>query len=756
MTSVLGNRVLRSEDPRFLTGGGDYVGNRRWPDELHAVYVRSPVAHAHIAAIDTHEAAGHPEVATVVTAADLPGIGPLPLEHGEFDDACRRPLLATDRVRFVGELVAVVVAETLEAATDAAEAVVVSYEALPAAVTLDAAEAADVVLFDDLGTNVVATINADDPAFDVSGCEVVIERRWFNQRLAPVPIEASVSAARWDDGRLTHYAASQGAGAFRDALIDVFGYHPDAVRVITPDVGGGFGARGAAHPEELLVAELARRLGRPVRWSETRSENLQAMVHGRAVDQHVTLGGTRDGRITHWRSHWRQDAGAYPAIGALLPVFGHRMGPGVYDIAHVSFTSVSYATNTNPVGAYRGAGRPEATAALERAIDVYAATIGVDPAEVRRRNLMAPFDAPTTTAVGTVYDTGDYPGALDRALTAAGYNELRARQQRRRAEGHPVQLGIGLACYVEITGIGPPEGSAEFATVELVPGGGLVVRTGATPFGQGHATTWAMVAADHTGVPAAAITVVHGDTDQIPSSSVTGGSRSVQIAGSSVVDAAGRLVDAARSVAAEALEARVDDIVLDADAGRFHVAGTPAVAIDWADVAAAVGASTSLVGTAEFVQERATYPFGAHVAVVEVDTDTGLVRLVRHVAVDDCGTIINPLIAEGQVHGGLAQGAAQALFEEVCYDSHGTLLTGTLADYAVPSAADLPSFERVEMVTPTPLNPLGAKGIGESGTIGATPAVHNAVVDALAPFGVDHLDMPCSPMRVWEALGRSR
>jgi len=424
------------------------------------------------------------------------------------------------------------------------------------------------------------------------------------------------------------------------------------------------------------------------------------------------------------------------------------MASGVYDIPGIQFSSNSVATTTTPTGAYRGAGRPEATAALERIVDVFAAEAGLDPAAVRRRNLVAADRFPFTTPTGTVYDSGDYAGALDRALAAAGYDELRAEQARRREDGDRRLLGIGVACYVEITGV---MGGPEYGSVELLPDGGARVVTGSTPYGQGHVTAWSMLVQDRTGIPMDRVEVVYGDTDLVPSSEVTGGSRSLQIAGSAVHQAAGTLVDLATERAAELLEASPHDVVLDAGSGRFHVVGSPAVSVGWTDVGAALGDDV-LLAVSDFSAPGPTFPFGAHVAVVEVDADTGRVELLRLVACDDAGVILNPLLVDGQVHGGLAQGAAQALFEQVVYDGDGNPLTTTFADYSIPSAAELPSFERVPMETPTPVNPLGAKGIGESGTIGATPAVQNAVVDALAHLGVRHLDLPVTPERVWRAI----
>jgi carbon-monoxide dehydrogenase large subunit len=515
-----------------------------------------------------------------------------------------------------------------------------------------------------------------------------------------------------------------------------------------PDVGGGFGAKGTPFPEDVLLGDLARRSGRPVLWAEDRSSSMQALAHGRAQVLDVTLAGSRDGRFSHYRLDITQDAGAHGMMSAFLPVMTRMMASGVYDIANVDVSWRSVLTTTTPNTSYRGAGRPEAAAALERMVDLFAAEVGLDPAEVRRRNFIAPEAFPFTTPTGTVYDVGEYLASLEAVLEAAGYDELRAEQARRRETGEGRLLGIGLATYVEVTG---PGGGSEFGSVQLLPDGRFRLVTGTTPYGQGHVTTWAMLAADRLGVSMDRIDVVHGDTDVVPSGSITGGSRSVQIAGSAVADASERLVEAAREAAAEVLEAAAADVVLDTGRGEFHVAGTPSLGVGWERLAEVRGAEP-LAGVAELTQEGSTFPFGTHLAVVEVDADTGAVELVRFVAVDDAGTIINPLLAHGQVHGGIAQGVAQALMEEVRFDEDGNPLTASFADYAVISAPELPSFEVLSMETPTPLNPLGAKGIGESGSIGSTPAVQNAVVDALAHLGTRHVDIPCTAERVWRAL----
>jgi carbon-monoxide dehydrogenase large subunit len=577
----------------------------------------------------------------------------------------------------------------------------------------------------------------------------VVEERIVNQRLTAAPIEGRSAAAYWtDDGRLVHYAACQGAHPTRDLLATVYGLDPSRVRVVVPDVGGGFGAKSRTFPDEAALGFYAQVVGRPVRWTETRTENMVAMVHGRGQIQHARLGGTRDGRITAYQLDVVQDAGAYPVLGARLPAMTMLMTTGAYDIANAGFSGVSVVTNTVPTTAYRGAGRPEAAVAIERMVDRFAAELGMDPADVRRRNLVAPFDDRYTTAIGTVYDVGDYPGALERVLRAADYSALRAEQARRWDTGDSMALGIGIATYVEITAAA---GGGEFGAVEL-DGGRIRVRSGSTPTGQGHDTTWAMVVADRTGVALEDVEVLHGDTERIPRGGLTVGSRSVQLGGAAIAAACDALVELGRGAAAVLLEASVDDVVLDRDAGCFHVAGTPARAVAWADLGAGAGDGTALSAEADHVPAMPTFPFGAHLAVVEVDTETGRVALRRIVAVDDAGRILNPVVAEGQVHGGIAQGAAQALLEAVRYDEEGQPLTTNFADYPVISATELPSLELVSMATPTFVNQLGAKGIGESGTIGAIPAVYNAVIDALGHLGVRHLETPLTPERVWAAL----
>jgi len=759
--SILGTRVLRIEDPRFLTSGGVYtedVVDDRLTGACHVFFVRSPIAHARITGIDVSAALSAPGVIAAFTGADLadlPDIGPM--MPALLNDRMRRRLLAPDVVRYVGDPVAAVVTEEPYQGEDAVELVDVDYAPLPAVISLADAASDEVVLFEEAGTNIAA--NFGDPAaldehlFD--DCDAVVSHAIVNQRVAPAPMETRAAAAVWGkDGRLTAWVPNQGAQGTRSSLAGLLGVEPEQIRVITPDVGGAFGAKFGADPEHAVVAWVARRLGRPARWTETRYENLIGMTHGRAQEQIVTIGGGLDGKVRAYRLEILQDAGAYPRIGAILPFLTILMTPGPYAFPRAEAVARTVVTTTTPLGAYRGAGRPEATAAVERAMDLFAAEIGMDPAEVRRRNLLPPFTEPHQTAFGALYDSGDYVVALERALTAADYDGLRKEQAERRERGDVVQLGIGLACYVEITGAGDGEetGPSENATVEMHPDGSVTILTGTSPHGQGHATAWAMLASDELGIPLDKITLQWGDTDLIPEGGGTGGSRSLQQGGAAVQQASQELIELARERAAAVLEANPADLVFDAGRSAFAVAGDPDAAVPLARLAE----HERLLVRAVFSAPGATFPFGTHVAVVEVDTETGKVVLTRMITVDDAGFVLNPLLAEGQRHGGIAQGAAQALLEEFRYDDDGNPLTTSFADYPFLSATEVPSFELVDMATPTSYNPLGAKGIGEAGTIGATPAVQNAVVDAVAHLGVRHIDMPASPLRVWRALQAAR
>ncbi len=747
--SIMGTRVLRTEDPRLITQGGVYTDDLRLPEltgAAHVTIVRSPVAHALITGIDASAAAGMPGVVAVLTAADLPA----PPEGG---DPTAEPLLAADRVRYVGEPVALVLTEGRYQGEDAAELVSVDYDVLPAVPSIEEALTGGTLLFPGTENNILGTGTSgegDGTSFD--GCDVVVERTIVNQRLAPVPLEPRAMAAAWTGDRLTVWSSTQNAQLARGAIAGAVGLDPALIRVIAPDVGGGFGAKVAVDRDAICIAWAAKHTGHAVRWIESRSENLVGMVHGRGQRQTYKIGGTRDGRVLAYYLDVVQDCGAFNRLGVFLAQLTALMAAGVYDLPHAGATFRAVATTCTPIAAYRGAGRPEAAAAIERAMDDFAAEIGMDPAEVRRINVVPPDKFPFTTATGATYDSGEYAAALDRVLDAAGYQALRAEQARRRERGDTTQVGLGMSVYVEITA---GDMSGETARVVVDGTGSATVFTGSSAHGQGHHTAWAMLVQNELGIPMDSITVVHGDTDAIPEAIGTFGSRSLQLGGTAVVQAAGVVKEQARRLAAEMIEAAEADLELDTARGTWQVRGDPASALGWGQIAERAGPD-GLAADARFDASAPTFPFGAHLAVVEVDTETGKATLVRHVTVDDAGRILNPVLAEGQRHGGIAQGVAQALLEEVRYDPDGNPLTSTLVDYAAITATELPSFELVASETPTTINPLGAKGIGEAGTIGSTPAVLNAVIDAVSHLGVRHIDMPATPEKVWAAINEAR
>lgn len=746
--SILGTSVRRVEDLDLITGASTYVGNLRLDGQLHLAFVRSPLAHGAITAIGCDEAAAAPGVVGVFTAANLD----LPAHHGLMvvNPDLPRPPLAVDRVRFVGEAVAVVVAETKAQAVDAAELVEVDYDPLPAVVDPEAALAPGAEPQFEGRDNLAAGARSDEDV--LSDAEVVVRARMVNQRIAVMPMEGNAIAVlpggfenQNDD--LTIWVSTQMPHAFRAQAAKLFGLENNRVRVIAPHVGGGFGGKAGMIAEHTVAVGVARALNRPVTWVETRSENLVSMPHGRGQVAYYELGLTRAGKITGLRARVVGDSGAYAGFGGALSMGPtYVMSQGVYDIPKIAFDAAVALTNTTPMGAFRGAGRPEATAHLERIMDIAADELGIDPVELRRRNFLDPAAFPLTTLPGARYDVGDYDLPLREALRIVDYDKVREEQRSRRESRDPVQLGVGLCVYVEITAGG---GGTEFGSVTVHADGSATISAGTSAHGQGHATAFAMLTSDRLGIPMDRITFVQSDTALVPRGSGTGGSRSLQMAGNAVVMAADDVLEQARRRAADLLEAAVDDVEL-TEAGEFGVTGVPSATLTWTQVASA---GEELHAGLDFRQEGATFPFGAHVCVVEVDTETGRVTPRRHVAVDDCGRILNPLLVEGQQHGGLAQGVAQALFEEILFDSEGQPITSTLADYRMPSAADLTWFETSTTETPTPMNPLGAKGIGESATVGATPAVQNAVVDALRPFGVRHIDLPCTPEKVWRAIG---
>jgi carbon-monoxide dehydrogenase large subunit len=749
--SILGTRVTRVEDPDLITGRGRYVGDIKIDGLASLAFVRSPFAHARLRGVDGAAALSHPGVIAVLTAGDLH----VPAFHGfmVLNEGCARPPLAEGKVRFAGEPVAIVVAETAAAAADGAELVAVDLDPLPAVADPELALAPGAPLqFEALGTNLVAGERDEDGEEVLRGAAVVVRARMVNQRVAVVPMEGNaITVVPGDDGRghdLTIYVSTQMPHVLAQRAAEVLDLPRERIRVVTPDVGGGFGGKAGLIAEHAVVIATARLLGRPVSWVETRTENLVAM-HGRGQVQYVELGLDRDGRFTGLRCRVVGDAGAYGGFGGALPIGSTRlMAQGTYRVPRIAYDVATALTNTTPMGAFRGAGRPEAAEMLERIVDIAADELGIDPVEIRRRNLLRPDELPLVTQTGAAYDSGDYPRALEEAVRLAGYEALRAEQAARRERGERRLLGVGVACYVEVTG---GEGE-EYGHVEVHADGSATIAVGTSGHGQGHPTAFGMIVSDQLGIPRDRIRFVQSDTALVPRGGGTGGSRSLQLGGSAVRSAAVSVLDRARELAGELLEASPADIVATGD-GRVGVVGTPARAVGWGELAEAARARGGpLAAAVDFHQTGATFPFGAHVAVVEVDLDTGGVRALRHVAVDDCGRVLNPLLVTGQQHGGIAQGMAQALLEEVVYDVDGNPLTASLIDYGVPTAAEMPAVETANTETPTPLNPLGAKGIGESGTVGSTPAVHNAVVDALSHLGVRHIDMPCTPDRVWRAI----
>ncbi|HWK28437.1 MAG TPA: xanthine dehydrogenase family protein molybdopterin-binding subunit [Solirubrobacter sp.] len=736
------------EDPPFLRGARPYTDDLREPGALYAVFVRAGFAHAHVRGIDTTDALAAPGVVGVYTAADL-SLEPLAAAGPPVTtpEEMRRPVLATDRVRFVGEPVAVVVAETRAQAVDAAAFVDVDYDPLDAVVDMTTALDESAPQLFEIG-NLAAT-SGPEGEDALADAEVRVSGRFLNQRLAAVPMEPSAALATPDPetGGFILYTPSQGPHAYQGAICASLGLEPEQLRVVSTATGGGFGARIACYPEQIVVVALARELGRAVRYVETRSETMLEMQHGRAQVQDVEIGGTRDGRITGLNVRVIADCGAYPADASLMPMLTGLMASGVYTVPKVNFRFDAVVTNTTPIGAYRGAGRPEATALVERAVDMLAAELEMDPAELRRRNFIEDF--PHQTVTGANYDSGAYRAALDRCLTNAGYEDLRAEQAVRRERGDVLQLGLGLCSYVEWTGFG-----SEFGTCTINADGTATVTAGTSSHGQGHETAYAQLVTGTLGIPLRDVKVIQSDTKLVKRGGGTMGSRSLQVGGTAVQRATDDVLEKGRRLAARLLEADVSDIQVVPGEG-LAVAGSPASAIPWAQLAAVAeehGLEGGLAAENDFETPDATYPFGTHLAVVEVDTETGLVNLIRHITVDDSGRIHNEKLLEGQVHGGIAQGVAQALYEEIAYDEDGNNVTGSLVSYALPSAGDLPSFETERTQTPTPRNPLGAKGVGESGAIGSTPAVWNAVIDALAPYGVRNLDMPLTPQRVWQAI----
>lgn len=767
-TQSIGRRVRRREDPALVTGAAAYTADIPLPDALHLAVVRSPYPHAEILGIETGDARKAPGVAGVFVGADLlPGLAKsFPVarspDAGAFSELAlpARWPVADRRARCVGDPVAVVVAESAPQAADAAEAVVVEYRELPGAGDSRTARAeAAAPLYDEHPGNRAFLWALDGDSAPATGeesageslTEVSLDFRI--QRLIPCAMEPRAAAARFEDGRITVWTSTQSPHRVRDSVARILGIPAEQVRAIAPEVGGGFGAKANLYPEEILVCWLARRLGRPVRWTATRTEDFATTTHGRNLFARLTLAADDDGRVRRADLDALFDCGAYYSRpGPTTPSLTGSMIVGPYAFPAATARAEGAFTNTAPNEPYRGSGRPEATYLLERTMDALAGRLGLDPAEIRRRNLIPADRFPYRTPTGLTYDSGEYAQALDLALSEGDYDGLRREQARRRTEnGKP--LGVGLACYVEICGFGPWEAGG--VTVER--DAGVTVRSGTSPHGQGHRTAWAQIAADRLGVPYDSVRVLHGDTDECPRGIGTFGSRSAPVGGSAIFRNAETVRRQAERLAAHLLECAPEDIRF--DDGRFFVAGSPARGVGWGEIAAyawseeaPADAADALAADTDFRPPGETFPFGTHLAAVEIEPETGEVRILRYLSVDDCGKVINPLLAEGQVHGGLAQGISQALHEEAAYDAGGNLLTGTLMEYAVPRADMLPGYELRRTVTPTPNNPLGVKGIGEAATIGSTPAVANAVLDALRPFGVEHLDTPLTPEKVWRAM----
>ena len=748
--SILGNAVTRKEDPGLLTGSNEYVDDLDI-DAAQIVFVRSTMAHAILLEVDISEAVNMPGVLAVYTAENIELTA---VNQSEFmDPSMNRPPLASGRVRFVGDIIAAVVAESKSQGVDAAEQIIVDYDPLPANADIEAAVADDApILWEGAENNVCFAIGNEYDGPDVTeGADVVVSERIVTQRLAGVPMEPNGCVAIPEGDSMTFYASTQAAHGLRDGLAPNLGLEPDNLRVIAPWVGGGFGPKAGLYIEYILCGKAAQQLDQPVRWAEQRGENMVSMAQGRAMVMNAEMGVNKDGSIVGLKARVVADAGAYPAIGAVLPMLTMQLSQAVYDIPAIDFFAQSVVTNTTFIGAYRGAGRPEATQMVERVLDKAAAAIGMDPAEIRRKNYLQPDAFPLTTLVGANYDSGEYERSLDAVLEASGYSELRAEQTRRRETNDPMLLGIGVSSYVEVTA--PIGLHVEYGSCEINDDGSATIKVGTSSHGQGHDTAFSMLVNDVLGIPMDQVNHVDADTETVARGSGTMGSRSLQAGGSAVYEASKVVLEKGKQLAATLLEASADDIVV--GDGALQVAGVPAKSVSWAELASAAAEQEIEGGLAhelDFDGTDSTYPFGSHVAVVEVDSETGEVELLRHIAVDDCGTILNPMLVHGQQHGGIAQGVAQALWEHVQYDEDANPVSASLMDYLMPSAADLPSFEVSNTETASPRNPLGAKGIGESGTIGSTPAVHNAVCDALVHLGVEHIDMPCTPQAVWKAL----
>ncbi len=776
-TRAFGASVKRLEDPRFITGAAKYTDDFAPPGTGHMAVLRSPFAHATITSIDTSQAEAMDGVIAVFTGQDLK-------DHGFAGIPCafvvtnantltpEHPAVAVDRVRYVGDAVAMVIAENDYQARDAAMAIEVDYEMLPAVTDPKAAhDPGAPQVFDDVANNEILHWVVEggevDQAFD--DADVVITETIRQQRLIPTAMEPRSTLASWDPamGELTVWNTTQNPHIARFLLSLVTGIGEHKIRVVAPDVGGGFGSKIPLYPEEAMAVFASQKTGRPVKWTETRSENYQATIHGRDHVEEVELAATSDGTITGLRIKTWANLGAYLSTASTgVPTILHGlMLSGCYEIPNIREDVWGMATHTTPVDAYRGAGRPEATFLVERMVDKLAMQLDMDPVELRRKNFIQPFTEGHTVATGLVYDTGNYQGTLDKALDIADYKALRNKQREMRDQGK--HLGIGFSTYVEICGLGPSEvagaigfggGLWESAIVRFHPSGKVKLMVGVNPHGQGEETTFAQIVSDRLGVPIEDVDVTYGDTAQTPMGWGTYGSRTTAVAAGAMVGAFEKIKDKGRKIAAHLLEASEEDVEF--EDGKFFVKGSPDSSMTIQDVALAAntawnmpeGVEPGLEASAFFDPSNFVYPFGCHIAVVEVDAETGEIDLQRYIAVDDVGPQINPMIVEGQIHGGIVQGVGQALWEGAAYDEDGNLLTGSMMDYAIPKAQWLPNFELDHTVTPTEVNPLGVKGCGETGTIASTPAVYNAVMDALRPLGVEKVDMPLTPERVWRAI----
>jgi carbon-monoxide dehydrogenase large subunit len=759
LSKLVGARIKRREDPRLLRGLARYVDDLRLPGTLSAAVLRSPHAHAKIRSVRVERALSHPGVIAVSSGAELRNeIGPLPVDSQ--NPTLRIPkhyVLAVERVCYAGEGVAVVVAEDRYAAVDALLLIEVDYE--PLAVVTDpelALTKESPVIHPEWPDNVAFRSNRSqgDLSAAFERADRIVKQRLVHQRLAPAAIETRGVLARYlpDEMELTVWSSTQIPHLLKSHLSEMLKLPEEQVRVIAPEVGGGFGSKLNIYAEEALVAFLALRLGRPVKWIEERRENMHSTIHGRGQVGEIEVAVKKDGKILGLRSRVVADIGAYHQLYTPgIPRFTGLMLSGCYKIPAMSIEVTGAFTNKMSTDAYRGAGRPEATYVIERMMDRIAGELGIDPAEVRRKNFPRPAEFPFSTATGLSYDSGNYQASLDKALKLAGYRKLRREQKRLRKQQR--YLGIGLSTYVEICAMGP--GSGEYGSVSVEPNGKVTVLTGVSPHGQGQETSFAQIVADELGVELDEITVLHGDTAVVESGVGTFGSRATAVGGTAVLQAAERVKEKARAIAAYLFEADPEDIVF--NGGRFSVKGVPKKNLTLKQIAREAqaakklpkGMKLGLSAAATFEPSNFTFPFGAHVCVVEVDPESGEIAIKKYVAVDDCGKVINPLLVDGQIHGGIVQGLGQALFEEVIYDENGQLITGSLMNYALPRAENLPRLQLARTETPTPVNPLGAKGVGEAGTIGSTPAIVNAVVDALSPFGVTHIDMPLKPEKIW-------